>query len=56
MMDGSTDSSNNEVELVLFVFCVKNEGAHEIQTRCWYLVLVEPARARAFELSRRIFA
>ena len=23
MMDGSTDSSNNEVELVLVVFCVK---------------------------------
>ena len=46
-MDGSTDSSNNEVELVPVVFCVKNDGAHEIQTKFLYLALVKPTRADA---------
>ena len=47
LMDGSTDSGNLEVELVLVVFCMKNDTAREIQACTRYLATVKPAQANA---------
>ena len=47
LMDGSTDSGNLEVELVLVVFCVKDDSSCEIQARTRYLAVVKPTRGDA---------
>ena len=47
LMDGSTDSGNLEVELVLVVFCVKDDSSCEKQARTRYLAVVKPTRGDA---------
>ena len=47
LMDGSTDSGNLEVELVLVLFCVKNDDTYKMEACTRYLAVVKPTRADA---------
>ena len=47
LMDGSTDAGNMEQELVLVVFCVKDEAAQQIRSCTRYLAVISPERGTA---------
>ena len=46
-MDGSTDAGNMEVELVLVLYCQKDDVAHEIRSCTRYLAVVNPTHSNA---------
>ena len=46
-MDGSTDSGNTEQELVLVIFCEKDEAKQEIKSHTRYLAVVSPEKTRS---------
>jgi hypothetical protein len=46
-MDGSTDAGNLEQELVLIVYCVKDEAAQQMNSCTRYLTVVNPEKGTA---------
>ena len=44
LIDGSTDSGNTEQELVLVIFCEKDEARQEIKSHTHYLAIVSPEK------------
>ena len=46
-MDGSTDAGNTEVELVLVLYCTKDDVAREIRSCTRYLAVVSPTHSNA---------
>ena len=47
LMDWSTDAGNTEVELVLVLYCQKDDVAHEIISCIWCLAVVNPTHSSA---------
>ena len=47
LMDGSTDAGNTEVELVLVLYCTKDDVAREIRSCTRYLAVVSPTHSNA---------
>ena len=47
LMDGSTDAGNKEQELVLVLFCIKDDEAQEIRSCTRYLSVGNPAQTNA---------
>ena len=46
-MDGSTDAGNTEVELVLVLYCCKDDVAREVRSCTRYLAVVKPTHSNA---------
>lgn len=46
-MDGSTDTANMEVELVLVLYCCKDYVVHESRSCTRYLAVVRPTQSNA---------
>ena len=49
LMDGSTDAANTEVELVLVMYCCKDDFAREVRSCTRYLAVVNPTHGNADE-------
>ena len=47
LMDGSTDTANTEVELVLVLYYCKDDVAREMRSRTCYLAVVNPTQGNA---------
>ena len=46
-MDGLTDAGNTEVELVLVLYCCKDDVAREVRSCTRYLAVVKPTHSNA---------